>query len=901
MKWTTPNDLEDQLKKVWESGAILSSLITSASIFPMQLKLKQPSSREMTDHFESVRTWISALHKAEHFRIETREFKHRVFGKNKIPESVWIDTLEAAVNVLGTARELDQFAQIINLTKARQPCLLDWLARKPFVAVNLYHQWSHILDVVGWMLEHPRPDIYVRQVSIKGLHTKFIETHRSVLTDLLDIVLPINAIDQSATGVAQFNRRYGFRDKPLQVRFRMLDPNHALLPAKGNQDITLDRDTFLRLNPTITRVFITENETNFLAFPSVPDSMIIFGGGYGFEMIKSASWLLHREVYYWGDIDTHGFAILNSLRKHLPHTRSLFMDERTLLLHQDLWVTEDFQHTSEMLTSLTTEEQSLYQQLVRQRFGTNVRLEQEQVNWTHVFDGMDHTQQGVKDRVSVYLTASDLHTFLSPSECGLRTYLREKHETEEPLSLYQEVLQRLGRTHETRHLSEYSNITDLSGLIGLERIQATYKAINERKPVIYQPLLAGQLELAEVQIEIRGEPDLLVLEDDRYVVRDVKMARRINDRDHPEIILQLQLYSWLMTEVTGMPPARLEVCNGENCLIEIADDGGRAALGYLTDILKFKVMEVRPYVPVGWTKCAGCPFYEKCWSVATEGNDVACLAGVDQELAKTLQGLGCTTMESLLSSFDETRLANIERRVGTKLQRVGKKAGSIILMARAMTENRTIRLEPATLPLSANYVMFDLEGLPPHFDEVEKVYLWGMQIYGARPSSFTPAVAGFGGDGDKQGWTDFLHNASRIFEEYGDIPFIHWHHYERVKLDMYVDRYGDIDGVASRVRSNLIDLLPIAIRSVALPLPSYSLKVVEKYLGFQRTQEEFGGNWAMAKYIEAMESFDDAVRQEVVEQILLYNREDLEATWHVFQWLQNLFNEVPAEGLLATT
>ena len=46
--------------------------------------------------------------------------------------------------------------------------------------------------------------------------------------------------------------------------------------------------------------------------------------------------------------------------------------------------------------------------------------------------------------------------------------------------------------------------------------------------------------------------------------------------------------------------------------------------------------------------------------------------------------------------------------------------------------------------------------------------------------------------------------------------------------------------------------------TIVLPLPSYSLKVVEGYVGFKRTQEEYGGSWAMAQFILATETNDEA-------------------------------------------
>ncbi|HID72910.1 TPA: hypothetical protein EYP38_03125 [Candidatus Micrarchaeota archaeon] len=183
--------------------------------------------------------------------------------------------------------------------------------------------------------------------------------------------------------------------------------------------------------------------------------------------------------------------------------------------------------------------------------------------------------------------------------------------------------------------------------------------------------------------------------------------------------------------------------------------------------------------------------------------------------------------------------------------------------------------------------MFDLEGLPPQLDELEKVYLWGLQVYGQHPGPYQAATAGLGPDGARKGWEDFLQLAGNIFTEYGDVPFVHWSHYERTKLDLYIARFGDQNGVADRVRRNLLDLLPITQQALVLPLPSYSLKVIEKYIGFQRSMPEANGEWAMAKYIEAIETEDEREREHLMASIRAYNEEDLKAMWAVFLWLRN--------------
>lgn len=41
---------------------------------------------------------------------------------------------------------------------------------------------------------------------------------------LLDMPLPSEAIEPSATGVGRFARRFGFLEKPVRIRLRLLDP-----------------------------------------------------------------------------------------------------------------------------------------------------------------------------------------------------------------------------------------------------------------------------------------------------------------------------------------------------------------------------------------------------------------------------------------------------------------------------------------------------------------------------------------------------------------------------------------------------------------------------------------------------------------------------------------------------
>ena len=92
--------------------------------------------------------------------------------------------------------------------------------------------------------------------------------------------------------------------------------------------------------------------------------------------------------------------------------------------------------------------------------------------------------------------------------------------------------------------------------------------------------------------------------------------------------------------------------------------------------------------------------------------------------------------------------------------------------------------------------------------------------------------------------------------------------------------------MAARVLANSVDLLQLLKATVVLPLPSYSLKVVDEYVGFERRLSEANGSWSMAKYVEATETDDPAARAALVKEILAYNEEDLDATWAVMEWLR---------------
>ncbi len=382
MPWTSTADLRVQTQKLWDRGVLLSELVNrqneSSTSFPLRLRLQCPATSDLSSRFGEVRDWAEGLRSgAVYYRLVERDARSPVLGSNRIPCEVWLDTMAEAFALIGKTKDAARFAEQVRATQSLQPELLPWLAKRSHAALALDKDWLRLLGVVGWLKAHPRPGIYLRQVDFAGVDSKFMESHRSELAELFDLALPLDAIDESAKGASQFCQRYGFLDKPMRIRFRLLD-----IPSTGyGADITVTQTVFEQLDVPASHVFITENEVNFLAFPKVPNAMVIFGGGFGgLERLRNCAWLHHRSVHYWGDMDTHGFAMLNQLRAYLPQAQSLMMNEATLMMHAERWGHEPQAQQRDLLR-LTVDERSVYDILRDNSIRAGLRLEQERIGF----------------------------------------------------------------------------------------------------------------------------------------------------------------------------------------------------------------------------------------------------------------------------------------------------------------------------------------------------------------------------------------------------------------------------------------------------------------------------------------------------------------------------------------
>lgn len=491
------------------------------------------------------------------------------------------------------------------------------------------------------------------------------------------------------------------------------------------------------------------------------------------------------------------------------------------------------------------------------------------------------------------LRATDALVHMGISRCDRRVWVKADGtiEAKEPSEL-KIALGKLGLEHEAKRAAEFPDLVDLGDVKPLEeQVRRTAEEVEKGEMVTYQGALVAHHDFGDGEVEIVGLPDFIIPVDGGHVIQDAKLARSIDDK--PGIELQLQIYGWLFEQVVGEPLVGLEVFSGQGEVIPLSLDNG-AALAELAELYRLSNLGSEPFEVVGWSKCQTCDYTDHCWKPAFKARQPGVLPDVDVGMGKAFAAEGLTTFDEIPRVFDVESLAEFPRPWGRKTQRVGEtKAVRIMRSVESFENDEPIVFATPEIPEHEHYVMFDLEGLPPEEDGPDRVYLWGMQVYpadGSPPDEAVFPLAGFGEGGDEQGWFDFLAGAATIMDGYGEsIPFVHWSAYEKTKIRKYIELYGDPDGIAEQILEvNLLDLLPITRNSVTFPLPSYSLKVLEEYLGYERKLEGYKGDKSIARYMEAADSNDQSHRDEIVAELCQYNGEDLEATWVVQKWLMGV-------------
>ena len=371
--WSGPEAVRAVAQRRWNSGELLRSHAVGDPLVPIRVSLKGPRAAEVADQLARIEAWINRLEKGAKdgacYELEWKQIGGRRFQRERLPSHAVVSRLPQAWRLLGVQAEVERFDAVLAVV-GQHPTVRDWVVEHPLRALRI-DDWPRLLATFSWLDAHRGSGRHLREMSAPGVDTKFAEQHRGVLAELL-------RVRGSATG---FLADLGLGRRPELVRMR-LGVGVALL---GLSEVAVRAEELTQLDVAAGRALIVENEITYLSVPVPPDGVVLWGRGFDVDRVGRLPWLMDAEVTYWGDIDTHGFAILNRLRGRLPRVRSVLMDHETLLEHRDRWVHEAHP-TAAVLPRLTPAEARLHQELVEDRFGPGIRLEQELISWPWVLE-----------------------------------------------------------------------------------------------------------------------------------------------------------------------------------------------------------------------------------------------------------------------------------------------------------------------------------------------------------------------------------------------------------------------------------------------------------------------------------------------------------------------------------
>jgi hypothetical protein len=372
----TPNEIKQKAEKLYSE--FLVSFLTNESFFPKQIRTNKGRKEEFVNRYESYEN-LNNNSKAKTGSGYTIVFKiTNKKGEGKVPilDKIFFENEYDFLKFINRVKDFEIFKKLVNQIKTVLPQLENWIIRYPLKINKHEKDWNKLTDICLYFLNDYNDEKYLRQLPIESIDTKYIENNKSIIDELLDTILPEDKINKNAK---KFEGKFYLKSEEELIFIRILDENLYI-----NQTIShlkLPVSEFNQLQIECEKVFITENKMNCLTFPNVKNSIVIFGKGYGIDIVKNANWFKDKKIYYWGDIDTHGLNILSIIRSFYKQTISVLMDIGTFNKpeYKDLRGKEE-KPESKTPEYLTKNEIELFEFLLMQYKQNNFnRLEQERL------------------------------------------------------------------------------------------------------------------------------------------------------------------------------------------------------------------------------------------------------------------------------------------------------------------------------------------------------------------------------------------------------------------------------------------------------------------------------------------------------------------------------------------
>lgn len=372
-------DREIKIKSKKKYKLFLQSILNEENIFPLLIVGDRKPSNTLSVYRLELENLInnSKEKKGFGYSVDLIKKKTKTLGIQSFPSKIYFDSNTDFIEFLRKGKEVNDFKVVSKSIIDEFPELKDWMIRNPLKISSNLPIIEDIIKVCRYFKKNPKPELYIRELPIK-VHTKFIETNKGVLKELLDIIITNSLNAEESRFEKRFHLKY---DEPI-IRFKILDIEICESLFNGLSDMSIPLSQFRELKLPLKRAIIVENKTNLLTtaltLPEQKNTITIFGKGFQVSNLKDVNWLLYLDIVYWGDIDAHGFEILSQVRGYFPRTKSLLMDEVTF----DKFYEGDKGSLSNVATTLNLKEEELA--LYKRIKNNNYRLEQEKIPLEYV-------------------------------------------------------------------------------------------------------------------------------------------------------------------------------------------------------------------------------------------------------------------------------------------------------------------------------------------------------------------------------------------------------------------------------------------------------------------------------------------------------------------------------------
>lgn len=445
-------------------------------------------------------------------------------------------------------------------------------------------------------------------------------------------------------------------------------------------------------------------------------------------------------------------------------------------------------------------------------------------------------------------------------------------------SAYDQYIMQQGQQHEDAVIDQMTHAPAEPGYtIGdlPSGARATRDLMRQGVTLIYQGVL--------VSGDLVGIPDLLQridgpsnLGDYHYRPIDIKMSSRNDNTGYHQ---QVMAYCHLLEQVQGVrpdgalwlqPPTEERSGNGQFVEYPVIFDEDM----FFTALEQVRAAtDAAADVPPSYTStCKSCAWFDVCVPDMRNRRDVSLVYKMQGKVAEQLRERGVLTVDQLAKLNAEDLLS---------LHGVGKiTAGRIIEQAQAMATGQPVIRNLPDLQKAPVEAFFDVESIPGD----NLIYLFGVAIRDENGVRFEYDLAEHAGQ-QEAAWNAFLTRMDTF-----DGPVYHYGTYEKTVVRQLVATFGEAPR-ADRIQARLVDIEKMLKNSVVLPLLGYSLKDVDKYIGFKRS-DTMKGDDSILEYLAWLEDGDYAH----LERIISYNEEDCRATLAIRDWLDTLGEDAsPAE------